>query len=295
MVKNTRAPSGQSGHGKKSRKTCIKNQKKRCALTSAVAALSKRRQPLVTIDAFEREAKRFGFDANHYLSQGYTVLKAPVLSRSEQHEALEAARRVHKGAHGGGNGEFVSLREGVCADKKKLFALLHKYNPLLRQLFNGIRLPWSDKSPYAHHNQIQLAIKRPGFKGYDELSKMKDSEVGHVDQTDGSKKLGRVFCNYTALFGIVLSGDTKNRDDAGNLWLAPRSSRQFANKFKQLGRVPTYKPDVKLARQCFGKKKMPAMQAVRAEPGQAILMQWQTIHGVGPNHSGTDRVHFISG
>jgi hypothetical protein len=163
------------------------------------------------------------------------------------------------------NGKFVSLRDGVSEDKRKLFALIHRYNPLFKQLFGGIRLPWSDKAPYAHHNQIQLAIKEPGFKGYSELAKMRHSEVGHIDQPDGRKRPeGRNLCNYTALLGIVLSGATADRDDAGNLWLAPASHRKFAAKFKSLDHVPKYYP--RIVTHYFQKKQRPKMKVVRAEP-----------------------------
>ena len=36
------------------------------------------------------------------------------------------------------------------------------------------------------------------------------------------------------------------------------------------------------------------MVAVRARPGQAILMHHQSIHGVGPNKSETERIHVYS-
>jgi len=50
-------------------------------------------------------------------------------------------------------------------------------------------------------------------------------------------------------------------------------------------------PGKGLAERYFSKAEMPSMQLVHARPGQAILMQWQTVHGVGPNHSETDRIH----
>lgn len=50
-------------------------------------------------------------------------------------------------------------------------------------------------------------------------------------------------------------------------------------------------PGKGLAERYSSKAEMPSMQPVHARPGQAILMQWQTVHGVGPNHSETDRIH----
>jgi len=276
---------------RKAQKKTQKQISKPCRLSAAVAGVAKRRQPPVCSLTLEREAKSFGFDANEYLKKGCTVLRGAVLSKSEVQEAREVALRIRASSQGGGGGEFFTLRDGASRDKRKLFALLHRYNPLLHQLFNGIRLPFSDKGPYSHHNQIQLAIKKPGFEGYSALSKMSNALVGHVDQTDGSKKEGKRYCNYTALFGIVLDGDTEHRNDAGNLWVAPGSSRAFATKFKLTGQTPMYVPGKGLAERYFSKAEMPSMQPVHAKPGQAILMQWQTIHGVGPNHSETDRIH----
>jgi len=224
------------------------------------------------------------------LRQGFTVLQEPQLSVMELEEALAVARRVrYNSTASDGQGEFVFLRETTSEDKRKLFALLYRYLPLLNALFpKGVRLPFSDKAPYAHHNQIQVALKQPGFAGYDELANMYSASVGHIDQPKKRQTPpGKKQCNYSALFGIVLNGSTADRDDAGNLFVAPGTHVQFAEKYKALSGDPLWYPDI--ANKYFAEP--PRMQAVRARPGQAILMHHQTVHGVGPNSSDQDRVH----
>jgi len=248
-----------------------------------IAAPSK--LPRIDVDTFAVEAERFGFDASSYLTHGFTVLQQPMLSDEELVEATAVARRVR---FGGSNGEFVFLRHQANEDKRTLFALLYRYLPLLNQMFGGgVRLPFSDKAPYSHHNQVQVAIKQPGFEGYDQLANMYCSDVGHIDQPLQRQVPGRKAHNFSASFGIVLNGATSDRDDAGNLFVAPGTHMQFADKFQRLDGDPLWYP--KIARHYFDR--MPRMQAVRARPGQAILMHHQTIHGVAPNNSDQDRVH----
>lgn len=243
-----------------------------------------------SIAALRKEAKRVGFDAQAYLQNGYCVL-SPVWSAKEIQEAHEAAQRVRfMSTSSDGKGEFVFLRGSSTPDKLALFSLLNRYIPFLHQLLGGIVLPNSDKSPYAHHNQVQVALKTPGFKGYKPLEQMSSSRVGHIDQSTARQNPpGKPSSNYSVLFGVVLSGDTAHRSDAGNLYLAPGSYKKLASAFQKLEgpKIPWY-PNI--AEKYLGKED-PKMEAVRAGPGQAIIMHHQTVHGVGPNHSETDRLN----
>eukprot|EP00929_Paragymnodinium_shiwhaense_P018671 TRINITY_DN12980_c0_g1_i3.p1 TRINITY_DN12980_c0_g1~~TRINITY_DN12980_c0_g1_i3.p1 ORF type:complete len:270 (+),score=50.88 TRINITY_DN12980_c0_g1_i3:391-1200(+) len=224
------------------------------------------------------------------MTQGYTILKTPVLSKHEMNEAVEIARRLWEVQKKSANGEFMMLRPGVSADKRKLLALVYKYSSFLNCLVHGgVQLPGYNMAPYAHHNQVQLAFKEPGDEGYAKLEGMQNSIVGHIDQSDGAKHPpGRPLTNYTALFGIVLSSEAERRSDAGNLWLAPGTHQKFAERFRARKHVKWYPQIVK---HYFKKSEYPRMKAVRAAPGQAILMHNSTVHGVGPNNSQTDRIH----
>ncbi|CAE8688165.1 unnamed protein product [Polarella glacialis] len=103
---------------------------------------------------------------------------------------------------------------------------------------------------------------------------MSSSLVGHIDQPSKKQIAGKAAANYSLLLGVVLSGDTASRSDAGNLFVALRTHTMLAEAFRKTeGPVPWW------------------MKAVRAKPGQAILMHHQTVHGVGPNHSDEDRVN----
>ncbi|CAK8986856.1 TFIIS N-terminal domain-containing protein [Durusdinium trenchii] len=170
-----------------------------------------------------------------------------------------------------------------------LARLLNRYLPFLHQLLEGIVLPGSNNSPYGHHNQVQVAVKRPGFEGYTDLARMSSSRVGHIDQSSAKQTPpGKPTSNYSVLFGVVLSGETKTRSDAGNLYLAPGSYQKLAKAFQAFqGKVPWH-PNI--TEHYLGEED-PKMEAVRASPGEAILMHHQTVHGVGPNHSNTDRVN----
>ena len=240
----------------------------------------------IALQTFAIEAERVGADLRSFAVEGYTVLKTQILSEAERTEALAAAMRVHQ--KNNRQNEFVAMRsKDVEKDKRVLFALLNKYIPFLHQLFSGIRLPGSDWSPYAHHNNIQIAIKKPGFQDYS-LEEMYSARVGHIDQPHARQKPeGKKFCNYSALFGIVLDGATATRDDAGNLFVAPRTHNEFAKAFQKLDDTPAWYERMEE----HYLDRVPEMIAVRAQPGQAILMQNQVIHAVGPNHSDQDRVH----
>jgi len=243
---------------------------------------------LSDVNELGAEADRFGFDAQGYLVNGFSVLATEMLSASEREEALEIAGRLGMKEAGGTNGEFLSLRDAASMDKLKLFGLLGRYVPLLHRLFKGgIKLPFSDKSPYSHHNQIQVAVKMPGFKGYRSMRRMYRASSGHIDQPDGGKKPGKQLCNFSALLGIVLGGDTASRDDAGNLFVAPGTHTKFAEAFRKLDHPPRWHPPVV---DHYGCSKAP-MVAVRARPGQAFLVHHQVVHGVAPNNSSKDRVH----
>ena len=110
--------------------------------------------------------------------------------------ALEAALRVRQSSKSSDNeGEFVFLGRESTRDKLFLFSLLNRYVPFLHQLLGGIKVPQSDMSPYSHHNQVQLAIKRARFKGYDNLRKMSNSSVGHIDQRASRRQPGRQTTN----------------------------------------------------------------------------------------------------
>eukprot|EP00928_Gymnodinium_smaydae_P021499 TRINITY_DN18390_c0_g1_i1.p1 TRINITY_DN18390_c0_g1~~TRINITY_DN18390_c0_g1_i1.p1 ORF type:complete len:325 (-),score=27.74 TRINITY_DN18390_c0_g1_i1:85-1059(-) len=238
------------------------------------------------------EADRVGFNAKAYISKGYTIMRKPALSERELSEALAAALRVRSNSKASDNeGEFVFLRDQSSPDKLQLFALLNAYVPLLHQLFGGIKLPGSNMAPYAHHNQVQVAIKKPGFEGYDKIEKMhaKGALSGHVDQPAAKQSPpGQTARNYSALLGICLSGDTHRRDDAGNLFVAPGSHNMLAEQFRKFdGPIPWH---LDIAEKYLNGKKPPRMEAVRAGVGQAVLMHHQTIHAVAPNHSDKARV-----
>ena len=238
----------------------------------------------INLKTLAREAERFGFNAHEYLSDGYTVLKNPILSEAERTEALAVALRVRQKSQG----EFVSMRRKDCErDKRVLFALINKYLPFLHQLFSGIQLPGSDWAPYAHHNNLQVAIKKPGFEDYS-LEQIYSAKIAHIDQPHARQNPeGKKLCNYSALFGIVLNGATASRDDAGNLFVAPGSHNKMAEAFQKLDDTPTWCK--RMEEQYLDH--VPEMIAVRAQPGQAVLMHHQTIHAVGPNQSDQDRVH----
>eukprot|EP00931_Biecheleriopsis_adriatica_P056108 TRINITY_DN33252_c0_g1_i1.p1 TRINITY_DN33252_c0_g1~~TRINITY_DN33252_c0_g1_i1.p1 ORF type:complete len:358 (-),score=39.83 TRINITY_DN33252_c0_g1_i1:140-1213(-) len=183
------------------------------------------------------------------------------------------------------------LRGESTPDKLILFSLLNSYLPFLHQLLCGIKLPASDMAPYGHHNAIQLAIKKPGYPGYDKLENMPDAFVGHIDQSASKQKDGTNTTNYSVLFGIVLAGATGDRDDAGNLYVAPRSYRHLADAFNKFeGDIAWYgEKKISIAKK-YLQDTAPGMKAVRVKPGQCIVMHHQTIHGVGPNCTSTDRV-----
>ncbi|CAE8602926.1 unnamed protein product [Polarella glacialis] len=273
--------------------------KRPAASGSGAPAANKRKQdaiPLskykaqVSLEALQREAEKAGFQAKDYLTNGFTVLQHPVLTDEEVALALGAAQRVRKTSKSiNAGGEFVFLRGQSTDDRRRLFALLNKYLSLLHQLLGGIRLPGSDWAPYAHHNQVQVAIKRPGFEGYGRLDQMSSSLTGHIDQPAKKQLAGKAAANYSLLLGVVLSGDTASRSDAGNLFVAPRTHTMLAEAFrKKEGPVPWY---ADIVGQHLDPENPPRMKAVRAKPGQAILMHHQTVHGVGPNHSDEDRVN----
>ena len=105
--------------------------------------------------------------------------------------------------------------------------------PFLHQLLGGIVLPGSDGSPYGHHNQLQLAIKKAGFEGYASLARMASSRVGHIDQSSARQRpAGRPTSNYSMLLGVVLNGETKHRGDAGNLPLGATNRWSFMPVFR---------------------------------------------------------------
>lgn len=247
----------------------------------------------ISLDALEHEAVRVGFDARSYMENGFTVLPGRLCTDEELDKCLAAARRVREGRGSeasNAGGEFVFMPRVSSPDKMLLFSLINRYTPFLHQLLNGIKLPGSDKGPFSHHNAIQVAVKKPGFEGYAKLKKMSDASVGHIDQRAMKQTSGKPTTNYSVLLGVVLGGDTEDRDDAGNLYLAPKSHVQLASKFKECtgsGPVPWHR---EVAKHYLGRA-APKMKAVRAKPGQCILMHHQTIHGVGPNHSAADRVH----
>eukprot|EP00913_Durusdinium_trenchii_P000929 g858.t1 len=81
------------------------------------------------------------------------------------------AKRNDLQQSGDNQGEFVFLRGSSTPDKLLLFSLLNRYLPFLHQLLEGIVLPGSNNSPYGHHNQVQVAVKRPGFEGYTDLAR----------------------------------------------------------------------------------------------------------------------------
>ncbi|CAK9104213.1 unnamed protein product [Durusdinium trenchii] len=263
--------------------------------TTAHAARSPLGKPIshykaeCNLKSFRKEAKRVGFDAQAYLENGYCILR-PLWRDKEVQLALAAAQRVRSGSRSSDNqGEFVFLRGSSTPDKLLLFSLLNRYLPFLHQLLEGIVLPGSNNSPYGHHNQVQVAVKRPGFEGYTDLARMSSSRVGHIDQSSAKQTPpGKPTSNYSVLFGVVLSGETKTRSDAGNLYLAPGSYQKLAKAFQAFqGKVPWH-PNI--TEHYLGEED-PKMEAVRASPGEAILMHHQTVHGVGPNHSNTDRVN----
>jgi len=247
----------------------------------------------ISLKSLVVETDRVGFDARGYISNGYSFLKKPLLTQQEISEALAAALRVRQNSKASDNeGEFIFLRRQSSSDKLRLFSLLNKYVPFLHQVFGGIRLPGSNMAPYAHHNQVQVAVKKVGFEGYERFGKMhaKGALAGHVDQPNAKQRPpGQKARNYSALFCIVLQGDTHRRDDAGNLFVAPGSHNMLAEAFRKVDGPIGWHHDI--TKQYLNEKKPPRMEAVRARVGQAFLMNHQTIHAIAPNHSDEDRVN----
>ena len=170
-------------------------------------------------EQFTSLARQVGFDAKAYFWDGVSVLRNQVLSDGEIRQAIEAALRVRETSSGSTDHEFIFFRPSSNDDQKLLFSLLDKYVKFLSALLGSLRLPASDGSPYLHHNQLQVAIKRAGFEGYAPIDKMSDPGLGHIDQSVKRQLEGSPCTNYSCLLGICLQGKT-TKADGGNLYVS---------------------------------------------------------------------------
>ena len=235
---------------------------------------------------FTRESLKVGFDAQAYLRDGVSVLKNQVLSADELARAVNAAIRVRATSTGSIDNEFIFLRPGSNDDHKVLFSLMNKYSKFLTALLGGVKLPGSDGSPYQHHNQLQIAIKKAGFRGYERIEKMSNPGLGHIDQTVKRQIEGCACANYSCLLGICLEGKTMG-EGGGNLYVSKGSHKELERAFAVTDGDIGWSPKI-LAK--YGISRTAPLTPVLLSPGQAVLMQYQTVHGIGPNITDTDRI-----
>ena len=214
------------------------------------------------------------------------MLQSQMLTADELSQAIGAAVRARKTSSGSIDNEFIFLRPGSNNDQKVLFSLLDKYVPFLTALLGSLKRPGSDGSPYQHHNQLQIAIKRAGFEGYAPLEKMSDPGLGHIDQSVKRQLEGRACANYSCLLGICLQGKTMS-GNGGNLYVSRGSHKELERAFASTEGDIGWSPNILHK---YGIKGAAPLTPVLLKSGQAVLMQYQTVHGIGPNNTDTDRI-----
>ena len=267
----------------------VEDVEQHCSADGAKVVFRQRRKASLHViqeGSFTRLALKLGFDAQAYLRDGVSVLRNQILSADELAQAVDAAIRVRATSSGSIDNEFIFLRPGSNDDQKVLFSLINKYAQFLTALLGSVKLPGSDGSPYQHHNQLQIAIKRAGFAGYAPLEKMANPGLGHIDQSVKRQFEGCACANYSCLLGICLQGKTMN-EDAGNLYVSKGSHKELERAFASTEGDIGWSPSI-LAK--YGISCAAPLTPVLLNPGQAVLMQYQTVHGIGPNNTDTDRI-----
>lgn len=214
------------------------------------------------------------------------MLQNQMLTADELAQAIDAATRARATSSGSIDKEFIFLRPGSNKEQKVLFSILNKYVPFLTTLLGSLKLPGSDGSPYQHHNQLQIAIKKAGFEGYAPLEKMSDPGLGHIDQSVKRQLEGCACANYSCLFGICLQGRTM-KGNGGNLFVSKGSHKELERAFASIQGDIGWSPNILHK---YGIRCAAPLTPVLLKPGQAVLMQYQTVHGIGPNHTDTDRI-----
>ena len=240
----------------------------------------------IQAESFTHLALKVGFDAQAFLRDGVSVLQNQMLSPDELRRAIVAARRARATSSGSIDNEFIFLRPGSDSDQRMLFSMLNKYVPFLTALLGRVKLPGSDDSPYQHHNQLQIAIKKAGFRGYAPLEKMAYPGLGHIDQSIKRQVEDRACANYSCLLGICLQGETM-KENAGNLYVSKGSHKKLERAFANTEGDSGWSPSILRK---YGVRCAAPLTPVLLSPGQAVLMQYQTVHGIGPNNTDTDRI-----
>ena len=232
-------------------------------------------------------ADKLSFSAQKFHDEGYCVIDTG-LRAATLAEAVASAKTVAEK----GSERFVRVVGSLDQDRRNLLKLYDGVKPFLQALYGGAKHPRSDQAPYGVHNMVQVAIREPGAAGQDgakTMGSMKAAAVAHVDQPHKRQSpRGQPICNFSCLVGILLQGDTRDRADAGNLWVSRGSHIELGKAFSELGGEPLFftpLSDHYLGSNCAAK-----MEAVRMAPGQAVIAHHQLLHAFGPNKSQTPRV-----
>ena len=78
-----------------------------------------------------------------------------------------------------------------------------------------------------------------------------------------------------------------DKGDAGNLYVSKGSHKELERAFASTEGDIGWSPSI-LAK--YGISCAAPLTPVLLNPGQAVLMQYQTVHGIGPNNTDTDRI-----
>jgi len=226
-------------------------------------------------------AETVGFNAASFNKSGYCVLEKFRVRPKVLADVLASAKYLRDKRNKSGK-DFVFLRNIDDEHRNRIFGLLAT-QPLKRFLNNllkgGFKQPLEDASPYAHHNSAQLARRCVGEIEWSEM---------HVDQPAAKQRVGATQQNYTMLCGFMLEGATAERDDAGNLLVAPGSHQALAAAFKKVhGDTIAWHGHAKQADHYLGYQ--PKLKAVRMRSAQVVLMHHQVFHKVAANRSSRDR------
>ena len=215
------------------------------------------------------------------------MLERTLLSDQELGAAVAAVVRIRAKAVRGSDNEFIFLRPGSNEDHLTLFSLLNRYIPFLTAVMGPLQIPGIDRSPYQQHNSLQIAIKPAGSVGIASLENMADPALGQIDPSHNHQREGCPCANYTCLIGICLQGKTMRRD-AGNLYVSKGSHKILERAFADMEGHIEWSSSI-LHKYDVGT--VASMTPVLLQPGQAVLLQYQTLQCVGPNLTDVDRIH----
>ena len=77
------------------------------------------------------------------------------------------------------------------------------------------------------------------------------------------------------------------KGDAGNLYVSKGSRKELERAFASAEGDIGWSPSILVK---YGIRCAASLTPVLLKPGQAVLMQYQTVHGIGPNNTDTDRI-----